>query len=414
MKQLLEKAKWAGRKMALVDLASINRVLLDLAAETRLQLSGILEANQRDLDLMEKSNPMYDRLLLNESRINSICESIETIAALPFPQSKLIQEIKRPNGLVIKKVSVPFGVIGVIYEARPNVSFDVFALCFKSGSACILKGGTDAYQTNSFIVSVLRKVLERNGFLADTVQLMPPGRECTEALLNAVGYVDLIIPRGSQGLITSVRNQSKIPVIETGIGVCHIYVDKDVDLSLAEKIITNSKTRRVSVCNAMECLLVHRSHLKDLPSLCRGLADHNVHLFLEQDAQKALWESYPRDLLSELIPEEHFGREFLDYKLALRIVDSIEEAVEHISAYGSKHSECIASTLPQSIAFFQASVDAACVYSNAATSFTDGGEFGFGAEIGISTQKLHARGPMALPELTSYKWIIEGNGQTRS
>lgn len=414
MKQILEQAKWAGRKMALVDLSKINQTLLDLSSETRRQTPGIIEANRKDLNLMDRDNPMYDRLLLNEDRINAICDSIETIAALPFPQSKVISQIERPNGLKIKKISVPFGVIGVIYEARPNVSFDVFALCFKSGSACILKGGTDAYQTNSFIVKLLRSVLERNGFLPETVQLMPPGRECTEALLNAVGYVDLIIPRGSQGLITSVRNQSKIPVIETGIGVCHVYVDKSVDLELAARIITNSKTRRVSVCNALECLLVHRDHINDLPLLCKGLADHKVRLYLEPEAKKILTGSYPSELLSELVVEEHFGHEFLDYKLAIHVVDSIEEAIEHISLYGSKHSESIASTLPESIAYFQASVDAACVYSNAPTSFTDGGEFGFGAEIGISTQKLHARGPMALPELTSYKWIIEGNGQIRS
>lgn len=409
----MEQAKAAGRKMALVNLDHINTALLDLAGEARAQTQGIIEANRKDLDRMNSADPMYDRLLLNEVRIQSICDSMEMIAALPFPQSKILSEVIRPNGLKIKKISVPFGVIGVIYEARPNVSFDVFALCFKSGSACVLKGGTDAYQTNSFIVGLIQAVLKRNGFCPETVQLMPPGRDCTEALLHAVGQVDLIIPRGSQGLINSVREQSKIPVIETGIGICHVYVDKEVDLDLAERIITNSKTRRVSVCNAMECLLVHRDHLKDLSMLCRGLAPHRVRLYVDDAAKSELLETYPPELLSELLPQAHFGTEFLDYKLAIRIVDSIETAVEHISRYGSKHSEAIASTLPASIAFFQASVDAACVYSNAATSFTDGGEFGFGAEIGISTQKLHARGPMALPELTSYKWIIEGNGQIR-
>lgn len=413
MEQIFEKARAAGRNMALVQLEKINQVLNDLASLSRERKDEIIAANLKDLQKMDQSNPMYDRLLLNEERIFAIADSIELIAGLPFPQSKVLLEYSRPNGLKIKKITVPFGVIGVIYEARPNVSFDVFALCFKSGSACILKGGSDAYETNACIVSLIRQVLQKNGFSEDTVHLLPPGRECADALMNAVGYVDLIIPRGSQGLINSVRMQSRIPVIETGIGICHIYVDREVDLDLAERIITNSKTRRVSVCNALECLLVHRDRIQDVSALCRGLAEHKVLLYVSEETRQSLSGNYPEELLAELIPAEHFGKEFLDYKLAVRIVDSLEQAVEHITTYGSKHSESIASTLPSSIEYFRASVDAACVYSNAATSFTDGGEFGFGAEIGISTQKLHARGPMALPELTSYKWIIEGSGQIR-
>ena len=323
-----------------------------------------------------------------------------------------MSETIRPNGMVIRKVTVPFGVIGVIYEARPNVTFDVFSLCFRSGNVCVLKGGSDADFSNRALVRIIHSVLERQGINPAVCTLLPPDREATAELLGAVGLVDLIIPRGSSSLIHFVREHAKVPVIETGAGICHTYFDRSGDKGKGREIVNNAKTRRVSVCNALDCLIIHRERLSDLPYICEKLPDSNVIIYADEPAYAALSEHYPETLLQQA-NENSFGTEFLDYKMSIRTVSSLDEALSHIARYSSKHSESIISEDPETIRRFQQLVDAACVYANVSTAFTDGAQFGFGAEIGISTQKLHARGPMALPELTTYKYIIEGDGQTR-
>jgi glutamate-5-semialdehyde dehydrogenase len=305
------------------------------------------------------------------------------------------------------------GVIGVIYEARPNVSFDVFSLCFKTGNACILKGGSDASYSNEAIISVIHKVLKKHGVDTGVAALLPPDRAATEALLNAVGYVDVIIPRGSQGLIDFVRKNAKVPVIETGAGIVHTYFDESGDLGKGKAIVNNSKTRRVSVCNSLDCLIIHESRLNDLPAITELLIKSDVEIFADAQAYEALKQTYPQDLLQQA-SEEHFGTEFLAYKMSVKTVKSLDEALDHISNFSSKHSEAIISEDADSIEKFLNAVDAAAVYANASTAFTDGAQFGLGAEIGISTQKLHARGPMGLEELTSYKWLVQGDGQIRA
>jgi len=361
---------------------------------------------------MDRNNPMYDRLLLTKERIEGIAQDIQNVVLLPSPVGKTLMETLRPNGLKITKITVPFGVVGIIYEARPNVSFDVFSLCLKSGNACVLKGGTDAYHSNLAIVVVIQTVLEKFGLDKNIVTLLPAGRESTTELLNARGYVDVIIPRGGKSLIDFVRDNSKVPVIETGAGICHTYFDEFGDVEKGANIIFNAKTRRVSVCNALDCLVIHEKQLRNLPLLCAKLAEKNVIIYADVKAYTFLNGKYPKALL-EKANTESYGIEFLDYKMSIKTVESIEEAIEHISTYSSKHSECIVSENKENIAIFETMVDAACVYTNASTSFTDGAQFGLGAEIGISTQKLHARGPMGLEELCSYKWIVKGNGQIR-
>ena len=400
----------ASRSLNMVDDETINKILLALADEAIAQTDVVLKENTKDLSAMEQSNPMYDRLLLSKERIESIASDIRNVATLPSPLGKVKMEVDRPNGMKITKVSVPFGVIGIIYEARPNVSFDVFSLCLKSGNACVLKGGTDAYNSNAAIVKVIQSVLRKFGLDENIVTLLPAGREATADLMNAVGYVDMIIPRGGKGLIDFVRENSKIPVIETGAGICHTYFDEYGDLEKGKSIVFNAKTRRVSVCNALDCLVIHESRLSDLPELCAKLAEKEVIIYADKKSFSILKEKYP--LLKEA-DNESFGTEFLDYKMSVKTVASISEAIAHISEYSSKHSECIISEDEKNIGIFDKMVDAACVYTNVSTAFTDGAQFGLGAEIGISTQKLHARGPMALEELCSYKWIIKGNGQTR-
>ena len=313
----------------------------------------------------------------------------------------------------ITKISVPFGVIGVIYEARPNVSFDVFSLCFKSGNACVLKGGSDAYNSNLAIVNLIKKVLKENDLDENIVTLLAAGRDATSELMSAVGFVDMIIPRGGQGLINFVRQNSQVPVIETGAGVCHTFFDENGDLGKGKNIIFNSKTRRVSVCNALDCLIIHEKRLPDLPELCIKMAEKNVIIYADEPAYKVLSGKYPEDLLKEA-DETSFGTEFLDYKMSVKTVKNINEAIEHVTKYSSKHSECIVTENKENAKLYIKSVDTACVYTNVSTAFTDGAQFGLGAEIGISTQKLHARGPMGLEELCSYKWIIEGDGQVRN
>jgi glutamate-5-semialdehyde dehydrogenase len=334
------------------------------------------------------------------------------VASLPSPLGKLLSETTRPNGLRIQKITVPFGVIGIIYEARPNVTFDVFALCLKSGNACVLKGGSDAHDSNNAIVKVIRDVLIKHGLDENILSLLPADREATAELLHAHGLVDLIIPRGSQSLIDFVRQNSSIPVIETGAGICHTYFDQSGDTNKGKAIINNAKTRRPSVCNALDCLIVHKNRLIELPDLTELLPQSNVVIYADQPAYEVLQGKYPADLL---LPanEESFGTEFLSYKMSVKTVNDFDEALDHIAKYSSKHSEAIVAEDKEVQEIFKKSVDAAAVYCNVSTAFTDGAQFGLGAEIGISTQKLHARGPMALEELTSYKWIIEGDGQIR-
>ncbi len=402
----------ASRELNLIDAETINQVLLALADETIIKTDDILSANLKDLAAMEKSNPMFDRLLLTKERLVSIASDIRNVVSMPSPLGKVIMQTDRPNGMRISKITVPFGVVGIIYEARPNVSFDVFSLCLKSGNACILKGGTDAFHSNLAIVQVIQSVLERFCLNPNTVILLPAGREATTDLLNAVGFVDVIIPRGGKGLIDFVRNNSHIPVIETGAGICHTYFDEKGDLEKGCNIVYNAKTRRVSVCNALDCLVINEKRLTDLPTLCIKLSTKNVIIYADEKAYNVLKNNYPDSLLFRAT-DESFGTEFLDYKMSVKTVTDIQQAIQHISCYSSKHSECIVSENDSNIALFEKAIDAACIYTNVSTAFTDGAQFGLGAEIGISTQKLHARGPMALDELCSYKWIIKGEGQVR-
>lgn len=408
-----QSAVIASHSLNLATDETINQVLLALADEAVAQADVILSENAKDLAAMDKSNPMYDRLLLSKERIAGIAADIRNVATLPSPVGKQLLETERPNGMKITKLTVPFGVVGIIYEARPNVSFDVFSLCLKSGNACVLKGGTDAYHSNLAIVNVIQSVLEKFGLDKNSVTLLPAGREATAELMNAVGVVDVIIPRGGKGLIDFVRDNSRIPVIETGAGICHTYFDESGDLNKGKEIIFNAKTRRVSVCNALDCLVIHEKRLSDLPELCKKLIEKNVIIYADVKAFTFLNGKYPAALLQKAT-EESYGIEFLDYKMAVKTVSSISDAVVHISKFSSKHSECIVSENEQNINYFDKMVDAACIYTNVSTAFTDGAQFGLGAEIGISTQKLHARGPMALEELCSYKWIIKGDGLTRN
>ena len=411
-KETLYKASEAVRSLQMISDQTVSEVLLEVASGLRAATDDILAANARDLARMSPDNPKYDRLKLTAQRIDGIASDMENVAGLPSPLGKVISETVRPNGMTIRKVSVPFGVIGVIYEARPNVTADVFSLCFRSGNVCVLKGGSDADDSSRAIVSVIHQVLLRHGIDTAVCTLLPADREATAELLGAVGLVDLIIPRGSSSLINYVRDNARIPVIETGAGICHTYFDKAGDVAKGAAIVNNAKTRRVSVCNALDCLVIHQDRLPDLMAVCADLVSSNVTIYADEAAYNALEGRYPSGLLLPATPES-FGTEFLDYKMSIRTVASIGEALEHISKYSSKHSESIVSEDPEAVALFQKVVDAACVYANVSTAFTDGAQFGFGAEIGISTQKLHARGPMALPELTTYKYIIEGAGQIR-
>ena len=408
-----ENALTASRKLNLISDEVINKVLLAVADEAVAKTDVILTANQKDLDAMDKSKPMYDRLLLNADRIAGIASDIRNVATLPSPLGKILEHRTLPNGLDLSKISVPFGVIGIIYEARPNVSFDVFSLCFKSGNVCVLKGGTDAYHSNLAIVTLIQEVLQKFGIDKNVIHLLPAGREAAAELLDAVDYVDLIIPRGSQGLINFVRDNSRVPVIETGAGVCHTYFDEFGDKEKGAIIINNAKTRRVSVCNALDCLIINEKRLTDLPYLCQKLAESNVVIEADLKAYTFLTGKYPANLL-EKATEKSFGTEFQSYRMSIKTVADIHEAVEHISTYSSKHSEAIISENEENTAIFDKQVDAACVYSNTSTAFTDGAQFGMGAEIGISTQKLHARGPMGLKALTSTKFVIFGSGQVRA
>ncbi|MDD3727850.1 MAG: glutamate-5-semialdehyde dehydrogenase, partial [Dysgonamonadaceae bacterium] len=384
----------------------------ELAKQTRENSDFILKENKKDLERMDSKNPKYDRLRLTEERIEGIATDIENVANLPSPNGRILKEEIRPNGLKIKKITVPFGVIGIIYEARPNVTFDVFALCFKSGNASVLKGGGDAEYSNIAIISIIKKVLKQFELDENIVTLLPTGRDETHEMLTARNYIDLIIPRGSQGLIDFVRKNATIPVIETGVGVCHTYFDEFGDVEKGREIIFNAKTRRPAVCNALECLIIHESRLSDLPTLTGKLSEKNVLIHADSKSFNILKDIYPSQLLQKATIDD-YGNEFLALEMTIKTVSNLDEALAHISEYSSKHSEAIVSENAETIKKFQNMVDASSVYSNASTAFTDGAQFGLGAEIGISTQKLHARGPMGLEELTSYKWIIEGEGQVR-
>ena len=410
LKDTFEQVKRASKSLALLSDEQRNEILNAVADAIVANQSRILDANSQDLAKMSKDNPLYDRLQLTESRLEGIASDMRNVATLPSPLGHITKQKTLPNGLRLCRVSVPFGVIGMIYEARPNVTFDVFSLCFKSGNACVLKGGKDADCSNREEVALIHEILEQYGVSKDVVALLPATHEATGEMLNAVGYVDLCIPRGGRKLIDFVRDTARIPVIETGAGVVNTYFDKDGDLEMGRAIINNAKTRRVSVCNALDCLLIHQDRLGDLESLVALMAEKNVIIYADEQAYTALDGKYP---YLEHATADSFGTEFMDYKLAIKTVASLQEALDHIDENGSGHSEAIVTMNETAARQFQAHVDAACVYWNAPTSFTDGAQFGLGAEIGISTQKLGPRGPMALEEICTYKWLIEGEGQTR-
>jgi len=409
---LFQAVKKASRLLNTLEEHHINTILLAVAAKAVAEHHIILAANEKDLAKMDKADAKYDRLLLSEERIENIAAEIRKVAALSYPAGKSIEKRMLPNGLALEKIAVALGVVGIIYEARPNVSFDCFALCFKSGNAVVLKGGSDAEHSNRAIVALIKSVLREHNIDENAIGLLPTDREATAELLEATGFVDVLIPRGSQSLINYVRQNAKIPVIETGAGIVHVYFDEFGDTEKGRNIIHNSKTRRVSVCNALDCLLIHESRLIDLPFLAAPLAESKVIIYADEKAFASLSGRYPSALLQHATPES-FGTEFLDYKMAIKTVASLDETLEYIANHSSQHSEAIVTTNEAHIAKFFRNVDAAAVYANASTAFTDGAQFGMGAEIGISTQKLHARGPMGLQELTSYKWLVKGSGQVR-
>lgn len=407
-----QQVKEAARGLFKVNKDDIARLLNNLADRAERNIPQLLAANQKDLDAMDKDDPKYDRLKLTGERIQGIASDVRNVARLPFPIGEILEEKVLDNGMALQKIRVPLGVVGVIYEARPNVTFDVFALCMQSGNACVLKGGSDAQYSNKAIADLIHLTLKEEGLSPELLQLLPPDRSAATELMNAVGYVDILIPRGSQKLIDSVRRNANIPVIETGAGIVHTYVDDSADVNKASAIVVNAKTRRCSVCNALDCLVLHKSQLPNLPQIVEGMKKFEVEIFADQQAFASLQGSYPKNLL-KMINEDSYGTEFLSLKMSIKTVDNLDEALNHIYTYSSKHSEAIVAEDPEAIARFMNEVDAAAVYSNASTAFTDGAQFGLGAEIGISTQKLHARGPMALRELTSYKWLVRGNGNIR-
>ena len=412
LKETFERVRAASKSLTALTDQQRNEILQAVANAIIDFKERILVANAQDLAKMDPKNPLYDRLQLTQKRLKDIASDMRNVASLPSPLGHVTKEKTLPNGLRLHRVSVPFGVIGMIYEARPNVTFDVFSLCFKSGNACVLKGGSDADLSNQAAIELIHEVLQQYGVNPDIATLLPATHEATGELLNAVGYVDLCIPRGGRRLIDFVRDTARIPVIETGAGVVNTYFDKEGDLEMGKAIVCNAKTRRVSVCNALDCLLIHEERLGDLFELVKPLLDHKVTLYADGPAYQLLTGHYPAILL-EPATDDSFGTEFMDYKMAIRTVSSLNEAIAHIDRYGSGHSEAIITQNEATAHRFQQAVDAACVYWNAPTSFTDGAQFGLGAEIGISTQKLGPRGPMALEEITTYKWIIEGEGQVR-
>lgn len=390
----------------------LNACLLKLADLTEANIQPLLAANALDLARMDPANPKYDRLLLNEDRLLAIATDLRRVAGLPSPLGVVHESSTLANGLQLRRVSVPIGVVGIVFESRPNVTFDVFALNLKAGNASALKGSRDARDSNLAIKALIDEALETTGLPA-ACYLAPAEREALKPILEADGLVDVIIPRGSQGLIDFVRANATVPVIETGAGICHTYVDEDANPEWAKAIITNAKSRRVSVCNALDCLLLHRTNLSELPALLAELGvEHRCEVFADDAAYAALTGKYPAGLLHQA-EAESFGTEFLSMKMSVKVVRDISEAIAHVERYGSRHSETIVSNNEANVQRYLKEIDAAVVYANASTAFTDGGQFELGAEIGISTQKLHARGPMGLAALTSYKWLVQGEGQVR-
>lgn len=410
--EVFDNARKACRDIIHFTNDQVTEILKQLAAETISSMDHLIAENKKDLDRMPEGDPKFDRLKLDPQRIRGISADILNVSRLESPLGELMEERILKNGLHLEKIRVPLGVVGIIYEARPNVTFDVFSLCLRSGNVCLLKGGSDAHFSNLAIIQILQRVLRNSGYNENIVQLLPPDRESTAEMMNASDYIDIIIPRGSQSLIDFVRQNSNVPVIETGAGIVHTYFDRDADLEKGKAIITNAKLRRVSVCNALDCLIIHSSRLHDLPYLCGELAKEGVEIYADDDAHKVLRGHYPEKMLFPAL-ETHFGTEFLAKKISVKTVSNIDMALDHIAEFSSKHSEAIISESQKTISRFTKEVDAAVVYSNTSTAFTDGAQFEMGAEIGISTQKLHARGPMALKELTSYKWIVTGQGQIR-
>ena len=409
----LQKVRQASRKMVSLSDKDINAILNEVADLALENEAFILAENQKDLERMDKADPKYDRLLLNSARLKAITDDLRNVSNLNSPLNITLDSKKMENGLTISRVTVPLGTIGIIFESRPNVTFDVFALCLKSGNACVLKGSRDAKDSNIAIVSIIKKVLAKRG-LEDLCYLAPAEREALKYILEADKYIDCAIPRGSQGLINFVRENAKVPVIETGAGICHVYVDAEADVQKSKAIVTNSKSRRVSVCNALDCMVIHQSQLVNIAEIMSDLGTiHKAEVFADDAAYKALEGKYPSNLLHHA-DQEAFGTEFLSMKMAIKTVRSVDEALDHIAEYSSKHSESIVSENKATADYFLKNTDAACVYANVSTAFSDGAQFGLGAEIGLSTQKLHARGPMALRELTSYKWVIVGDGQVRN
>lgn len=409
----IQRAHAACPQLQSLSPDTTDRVLACLAKNlvTPQAINAIIEANARDLRQMAPSNPKYDRLRLTPDRIAAIAADTLHVSEMLRPEL-ILEHRTLPNGLEIKRVAVPFGVIGVVYESRPNVTIDVFSLCFKSGNVCVLKGGHEAAATNLALMSIVHRTLQDAGLSPDLATLLPPTREATDLLMRARGTVDLIIPRGSRALIDFVRKESMVPVIETGAGVCHCYVESSADIDMAARIVNNAKTRRVSVCNALDCLIIDRAIAHRLPDVCHMLESSDVVIYADDAAYDALNGHYPRQRLRHATHDD-YGREFLDYAMVATVVDGIGDAIDHINRYGSGHSESIVTTDDHAAEMFERLVDAACVYVNVPTSFTDGAQYGLGAEIGISTQKIHARGPMALRELMTYKWLVRGNGQIR-
>ena len=422
LRETFQKVKTASKTLSLLSDDQRNEILQAVADAIIAETPALLAANAEDLAKMDKANPLYDRLQLTEQRLQDIASDMRHVSTLPSPLGRVLKDKTLDNGLHLQRVAVPFGVIGMIYEARPNVTFDVFSLCFKSGNACVLKGGKDANCSNTASIELIHRVLIKYGIDPAVATLLPATHEATGEMLNAVGYIDLCIPRGGKKLIQFVRDTAKVPVIETGAGVVHCYFDKEGDVEMGKAIITNAKCRRCSVCNTLDTLIIHEQRLNDLPTLCEDLAKREVKIHADAQAYEALKGNYP-DTLLDIVSDETpcpnadgnvWNTEWLSMQMGIKTVTSEDEALEHIATYGSGHSESIVSNNEAAQKKFQMMVDAACVYVNTPTSFTDGAQFGLGAEIGISTQKLGARGPMALEEITTYKWLITGNGQIRA
>ena len=407
-----QRTRFAASSLAMANGESRNGVLARIAELIRVNSSEILRENQQDVDQMAIDHPMRDRLLLTQDRLDALASSVLSVMQLPDPTGQVLSKKTLPNGLDLSKITVPLGVVGVIFESRPNVTIDVAALCIRSGNAVVLRGGSDAFHTNTILVKLIHQALAQNGFSTDLVYLMPTDRAHVTTLLTAVRYIDVIIPRGSEALIQRVRKESLVPTIETGAGVCHTYVAASADLSMAVAIVVNAKVSRPSVCNSLDTIIVHQSIAAEfLPLVTESLKTYSVKIYADDIALTALEKvGYP---YLEKAVESDFGREFLDFACSIKVVNDLPEAINHISTYSSRHSEAIVSSDEKEAQFFLSTVDAAAVYWNASTRFTDGGEFGLGAEIGISTQKLHARGPFALEKLVTEKWIGIGQGQTR-